>query len=160
MIRRPPRSTLFPYTTLFRSDRRSAASARRRDPRGPTVLRAGDHGPPEPAGGPRAGQRSCGPGRELAMGYVRDYGPAALVLVMGLVLWEAVVFAFSIEFYLLPAPHVIVQSLRETYPVLVEAGLYTFTEAVLGWGLGCCGRIPAPMIAGRSPAFASVPPPD
>src|SRR5688572_31228350 len=25
MIRRPPRSTLFPYTTLFRSDRRSLA---------------------------------------------------------------------------------------------------------------------------------------
>src|SRR3989454_11364180 len=30
MIRRPPRSTLFPYTTLFRSD----ALPRRRDPRG------------------------------------------------------------------------------------------------------------------------------
>src|SRR3712207_6929874 len=36
MIRRPPRSTLFPYTTLFRSSRRrrsrsvSAASARQR----------------------------------------------------------------------------------------------------------------------------------
>src|SRR2546422_5045705 len=29
MIRRPPRSTLFPYTTLFRS--RSASSRRRRD---------------------------------------------------------------------------------------------------------------------------------
>src|SRR2546430_11575078 len=27
MIRRPPRSTLFPYTTLFRSDRRRARSA-------------------------------------------------------------------------------------------------------------------------------------
>src|SRR2546430_11766558 len=27
MIRRPPRSTLFPYTTLFRSPRRSAPSA-------------------------------------------------------------------------------------------------------------------------------------
>src|SRR5687767_15452088 len=26
MIRRPPRSTLFPYTTLFRSSRRDAAS--------------------------------------------------------------------------------------------------------------------------------------
>src|SRR5687767_15307894 len=26
MIRRPPRSTLFPYTTLFRSDRRSSRS--------------------------------------------------------------------------------------------------------------------------------------
>src|SRR2546425_5152054 len=27
MIRRPPRSTLFPYTTLFRSDRRARAPA-------------------------------------------------------------------------------------------------------------------------------------
>src|SRR3712207_9242440 len=29
MIRRPPRSTLFPYTTLFRSARRDHARARR-----------------------------------------------------------------------------------------------------------------------------------
>src|SRR5256885_8386622 len=34
MIRRPPRSTLFPYTTLFRS---RAARAARRDFRGPRV---------------------------------------------------------------------------------------------------------------------------
>src|ERR1039458_9172175 len=31
MIRRPPRSTLFPYTTLFRSHQRIAASARADD---------------------------------------------------------------------------------------------------------------------------------
>src|SRR2546422_6267635 len=37
MIRRPPRSTLFPYTTLFRS-RLAAAGARRSRPRG--ALRA------------------------------------------------------------------------------------------------------------------------
>src|SRR3712207_7968498 len=30
MIRRPPRSTLFPYTTLFRSERRDAARLQRR----------------------------------------------------------------------------------------------------------------------------------
>src|SRR5260370_25784102 len=30
MIRRPPRSTLFPYTTLFRSDRCQERGARRR----------------------------------------------------------------------------------------------------------------------------------
>src|SRR3712207_8788676 len=30
MIRRPPRSTLFPYTTLFRSGRAAAADPRRR----------------------------------------------------------------------------------------------------------------------------------
>src|SRR5256885_9728338 len=40
MIRRPPRSTLFPYTTLFRSYRRSSGSDRRRsrEPRGVTWL--------------------------------------------------------------------------------------------------------------------------
>src|SRR3712207_7590553 len=32
MIRRPPRSTLFPYTTLFRSDRDQRARARARQP--------------------------------------------------------------------------------------------------------------------------------
>jgi len=88
--------------------------------------------------------------------YVREYGPAALVLVAGLLAWEAVVYLFSIEFYLLPAPHVIVQSLRDTYPVLVEAGLYTFTEAVVGWALGCGGGILAAMAASRSPAFAGL----
>src|SRR5436190_9963044 len=31
MIRRPPRSTLFPYTTLFRSDRVDVVMRRRRD---------------------------------------------------------------------------------------------------------------------------------
>src|SRR3712207_7504217 len=32
MIRRPPRSTLFPYTTLFRSRRRRPRPVERRDP--------------------------------------------------------------------------------------------------------------------------------
>src|SRR2546430_16248961 len=38
MIRRPPRSTLFPYTTLFRS-RRARAGDRRGRPQGPGRLR-------------------------------------------------------------------------------------------------------------------------
>src|SRR2546430_7378040 len=48
MIRRPPRSTLFPYTTLFRSSRHGAAStpdrAQQRDgphPDGPRSTRGG-----------------------------------------------------------------------------------------------------------------------
>src|SRR3712207_9085185 len=32
MIRRPPRSTLFPYTTLFRSGRRASVAQHRADP--------------------------------------------------------------------------------------------------------------------------------
>src|SRR2546425_12084896 len=35
MIRRPPRSTLFPYTTLFRSVTRRASAVRRREDRDP-----------------------------------------------------------------------------------------------------------------------------
>src|SRR3712207_8293090 len=52
MIRRPPRSTLFPYTTLFRSDRTTRQN--RRKP-GRAALRARKPTPP-----PRMQFRSCG----------------------------------------------------------------------------------------------------
>src|SRR2546430_7595103 len=44
MIRRPPRSTLFPYTTLFRSTRTNAGEAWRRDSHIPTGGSAPIHG--------------------------------------------------------------------------------------------------------------------
>src|SRR2546428_8835469 len=47
MIRRPPRSTLFPYTTLFRSQ---AAGARDRP------AQEGGAAPQDPAAPPRAGE--------------------------------------------------------------------------------------------------------
>src|SRR3712207_7302233 len=43
MIRRPPRSTLFPYTTLFRS-RRDEAARVQRVPAGCSAVRGGDRG--------------------------------------------------------------------------------------------------------------------
>src|SRR2546422_6753701 len=44
MIRRPPRSTLFPYTTLFRSQRDRGGAARRSHRRGGTFAqRSADH---------------------------------------------------------------------------------------------------------------------
>src|SRR2546422_9143402 len=43
MIRRPPRSTLFPYTTLFRSGpRTSSVGGKRRHDAGPAPARSGD----------------------------------------------------------------------------------------------------------------------
>src|SRR3712207_8659180 len=38
MIRRPPRSTLFPYTTLFRSPDRDHPAAQQHDERHPAVM--------------------------------------------------------------------------------------------------------------------------
>src|SRR3712207_7529305 len=49
MIRRPPRSTLFPYTTLFRSPERP-----RMEPPGPVRLQHGDEGIEPLAGRPKA----------------------------------------------------------------------------------------------------------
>src|SRR3712207_7457208 len=58
MIRRPPRSTLFPYTTLFRS----------RDPAGRRGLAAGDPAAVRGAAGPqeRRPARPAGPARPPA----------------------------------------------------------------------------------------------
>src|SRR5256885_5388670 len=48
MIRRPPRSTLFPYTTLFRSRQRAAGRGQALAPaRGGTARPAADSGSPE-----------------------------------------------------------------------------------------------------------------
>src|SRR2546422_7640331 len=60
MIRRPPRSTLFPYTTLFRSSHCSAACQEER------AVSAGQ--PSRCAAPPASPRRSCGggPGDRLA----------------------------------------------------------------------------------------------
>src|SRR3712207_7732929 len=71
MIRRPPRSTLFPYTTLFRSQ----ARARRRSPpaqrdrgrwsvSGADGAAAGDRADREPPPGRRLGGRRAQPDRK------------------------------------------------------------------------------------------------
>jgi NitT/TauT family transport system permease protein len=87
---------------------------------------------------------------------VRDYLPAIGIFVLGIALWEAAVFAWSIEFYLLPAPHSIVQSLVQTYPFLLEASLYTFAEALAGYAVGCGLGVLGAAVASRSPAVASL----
>src|SRR3712207_8605624 len=43
MIRRPPRSTLFPYTTLFRSNTEALAYMRERALAGPVIARLAGH---------------------------------------------------------------------------------------------------------------------
>src|SRR3712207_8114814 len=62
MIRRPPRSTLFPYTTLFRSGRRDVRIARDAAGRAcaQVLLVAAPRHPPhrDPQGGHRGGRQS------------------------------------------------------------------------------------------------------
>src|SRR3712207_8624648 len=67
MIRRPPRSTLFPYTTLFRSrQRQDARPARHR----------GDQGERQPQGGEGPGEArevTSGGARRAAVGRPRPH---------------------------------------------------------------------------------------
>src|SRR5256885_10806812 len=50
MIRRPPRSTLFPYTTLFRSPPGACAAARRGTPQAQACARVEGHAAAEAPG--------------------------------------------------------------------------------------------------------------
>src|SRR5258708_8732573 len=62
MIRRPPRSTLFPYTTLFRSERARRRRRVRADPRAPRLRRSGD--PERDRSGRREGTSAREPDRK------------------------------------------------------------------------------------------------
>src|SRR6266540_7386055 len=82
MIRRPPRSTLFPYTTLFRSpprpgprgspQPRPAARAARRDRPGEAPVPVGDRLPP-PRGGARRRRQPGGPAGRRGRRRGRDH---------------------------------------------------------------------------------------
>ena len=68
---------------------------------------------------------------------VRRYAPTAIVLVLGLVLWETAVAVFNIENFLLPRPSVIAQTLWQEAPIAFRASLFTMLNAVGGFALGC-----------------------
>src|SRR3712207_8744719 len=69
MIRRPPRSTLFPYTTLFRSAQ--GAGGARRQVRHPRLPRAGAHDRRAAARDPRAEDRPLDRGEEGELNRLR-----------------------------------------------------------------------------------------
>src|SRR3712207_7074915 len=69
MIRRPPRSTLFPYTTLFRSPRMRAANpAAHRGPGSGADTAAGDPRPETPPRPPHTRTRGTGRGSRKVPG--------------------------------------------------------------------------------------------
>src|SRR2546429_6559888 len=66
MIRRPPRSTLFPYTTLFRSNFLSSSAAIPLSLLVRTDLRASLASPAQPSGGGHLEARGCGGGQSTS----------------------------------------------------------------------------------------------
>lgn len=65
----------------------------------------------------------------------RTYGPAALLIVVFIGVWEAASRGLKIQDYLLPAPDQIVTTLVEEHAILSSAALVTLTEVVVGLGI-------------------------
>ena len=65
-----------------------------------------------------------------------DWGPALLVFLLGIVLWQALVVAFDVQDFLLPKPTEIAQTLWDERSSLWHAGVYTLKEALGGFVLG------------------------
>jgi NitT/TauT family transport system permease protein len=73
--------------------------------------------------------------------HAREWIPAALILVLGIGLWEAVVVGLDVERFLLPPPSDIATTFWEDRDGLWSAGWYTFKEAVGGFAIGCSAGI-------------------
>jgi NitT/TauT family transport system permease protein len=65
-----------------------------------------------------------------------EWGPAALVLVAVLALWQGAIVAFDVQQFLLPRPTVIAAAFWNERHTLWPAGWYTFKEALGGFAIG------------------------
>jgi NitT/TauT family transport system permease protein len=67
---------------------------------------------------------------------LRDWVPAAVVLVLGLVLWQGLVAALDVQRFLLPKPSEIASTFWDERDTLWSAGWFTFQEALGGFLIG------------------------
>ena len=82
---------------------------------------------------------------------VRRAGPAIVVFVAFLVLWEAIVRIFSIKKFVLPAPSAVLRTFPEAWPDISEAGIGTFIGAVEGLVVGALFAVLAALATVRWP---------
>ncbi len=85
----------------------------------------------------------------------REWAPAVVVLVLGVVMWEVLIRAFHVERFLLPKPSEIARVLWDERDALWSAGWYTFTEAFWGFVLGSAVGIACAIVLARFRWIAS-----
>jgi NitT/TauT family transport system permease protein len=85
----------------------------------------------------------------------REWIPAAVVLVAGLVIWEGAIAAFDVQQFLLPKPTDIVRALYDNWSSLSSAGWYTFKEALGGFVAGSLVGIAFAVFVARFRAVGS-----
>jgi NitT/TauT family transport system permease protein len=68
---------------------------------------------------------------------VRYYLPTILIFIAVLVLWEGLVRVLGIKQFILPAPSAIFDAFVASFSQMIGIGIYTGTEALGGFILGC-----------------------
>ena len=71
------------------------------------------------------------------------------MFVLGILLWEGLVRALDVQRFLLPAPSAILETLWEERDLLWSAGIYTFSEALGGYVIGCSLAVVAAIVLAR-----------
>jgi NitT/TauT family transport system permease protein len=79
----------------------------------------------------------------------RDWGPAAGVFVLGIAAWEGLVRGLGIERFLLPPLSDIVRTFWEQRETFVNAGIFTFKEALGGFVVGSAAAILVALVLAR-----------
>jgi NitT/TauT family transport system permease protein len=82
-----------------------------------------------------------------------DWAPPAAVFVLGIALWEGLVRGLDVQRFLLPAPSAIVNTLWDERDLLWHAGLYTFSEALGGFVIGCTLAVLTAILLARFRTF-------
>ena len=78
-----------------------------------------------------------------------DWAPAVVVFVLGIAAWEGLVRGLEIERFLLPPLSVILQTFWEQRDTFVDAGLFTFKEALGGFLMGSGAAIALALVLAR-----------
>jgi NitT/TauT family transport system permease protein len=79
----------------------------------------------------------------------RDWAPAVVVFVLGIAAWEGLVRGLQIERFLLPPLSDILRTFWEQRDTFVDAGLFTFKEALGGFLMGSGAAIALALVLAR-----------
>ena len=80
---------------------------------------------------------------------LRTWGPAIAVFILGIAAWEGLVRGLGVERFLLPPLSDIVRTFWDDRETFVDAGIFTFKEALGGFLLGSAAAIVCALVLAR-----------
>ena len=79
----------------------------------------------------------------------RDWGPAVAVFVLGIAAWEGLVRGLGVQRFLLPPLSDILRTFWDDRDTFIDAGIFTFKEALGGFVLGACTGVLVALVLAR-----------